>query len=136
MGHAFTLSIHERYQIKALSTAGYTVKRIADVVKRSRNAIMNFLRHQEEYGTKKSSGRSSKTTNIVGIRRTCDTDASESTVWRMLDKRPNIVRSRMKKCPQLAQEYNGERHCWARIFMRCNWKKIRLSRVFKNKPIN
>uniref|UniRef100_A0A1I7WRC7 HTH_Tnp_Tc3_1 domain-containing protein n=1 Tax=Heterorhabditis bacteriophora TaxID=37862 RepID=A0A1I7WRC7_HETBA len=40
---------HERGQIKALSTAGYTVKHIADVVKRSRKVIMNFLRHQGEY---------------------------------------------------------------------------------------
>uniref|UniRef100_A0A1I7X375 Transposable element Tc3 transposase n=1 Tax=Heterorhabditis bacteriophora TaxID=37862 RepID=A0A1I7X375_HETBA len=60
MGRASTLSLHERGQIKALSTAGYTVKQIADVIKRSRKAIMNFLRHQEEYGTKKSSGRPSK----------------------------------------------------------------------------
>uniref|UniRef100_A0A1I7WVY4 HTH_38 domain-containing protein n=1 Tax=Heterorhabditis bacteriophora TaxID=37862 RepID=A0A1I7WVY4_HETBA len=32
MGRASTLSLHERGQIKALSTAGYTVKRIADVL--------------------------------------------------------------------------------------------------------
>uniref|UniRef100_A0A1I7WJ33 HTH_Tnp_Tc3_1 domain-containing protein n=1 Tax=Heterorhabditis bacteriophora TaxID=37862 RepID=A0A1I7WJ33_HETBA len=55
MGHASTLSLHERGQIKALSTTGYTVKRSADVVKRSRKAIMNFLSRQEEYGTKESS---------------------------------------------------------------------------------
>uniref|UniRef100_A0A1I7X3F0 HTH_Tnp_Tc3_2 domain-containing protein n=1 Tax=Heterorhabditis bacteriophora TaxID=37862 RepID=A0A1I7X3F0_HETBA len=94
---------------------------------------MNFLRHQEEYGTKKSSGRLS---NIVGIRRTHGIDASKTTVWRMLDKCPNIVRSRMKKCPQLTQGHSDERLCWARIFMRCDWEKVRLLRVFKNKPIN
>uniref|UniRef100_A0A1I7XFV9 HTH_38 domain-containing protein n=1 Tax=Heterorhabditis bacteriophora TaxID=37862 RepID=A0A1I7XFV9_HETBA len=60
MGRTSTLSLHERDQIKALSTVGYTVKQITDVVKRSKKAIMNFLRHQEEYGTKKSSGRPSK----------------------------------------------------------------------------
>uniref|UniRef100_A0A1I7XL86 Calmodulin n=1 Tax=Heterorhabditis bacteriophora TaxID=37862 RepID=A0A1I7XL86_HETBA len=49
-------SQHEGRQIKALSTAGCTVKQIADVVKRSRKAIMNPLHLQEEYGTKKSSG--------------------------------------------------------------------------------
>uniref|UniRef100_A0A1I7XL63 PH domain-containing protein n=1 Tax=Heterorhabditis bacteriophora TaxID=37862 RepID=A0A1I7XL63_HETBA len=43
-------SQHEGRQIKALSTAGCTVKQIADV------AIMNPLHLQEEYGTKKSSG--------------------------------------------------------------------------------
>uniref|UniRef100_A0A1I7WRT3 HTH_Tnp_Tc3_1 domain-containing protein n=1 Tax=Heterorhabditis bacteriophora TaxID=37862 RepID=A0A1I7WRT3_HETBA len=85
----------------------YTVKQIADVVKRSREVILNFLRHQEKYGTKKSSGRpsdlngrekrtilhtaSNSTTSIVGIRRTCGTDASESTIWTKLNKCPNNV---------------------------------------------
>uniref|UniRef100_A0A1I7XUJ2 HTH_Tnp_Tc3_1 domain-containing protein n=1 Tax=Heterorhabditis bacteriophora TaxID=37862 RepID=A0A1I7XUJ2_HETBA len=49
MGRASTLSLHERGQIKSLLTTGYAVKRIADVVKRSRKALMNFLRNQEEY---------------------------------------------------------------------------------------
>uniref|UniRef100_A0A1I7XLY3 HTH_Tnp_Tc3_1 domain-containing protein n=1 Tax=Heterorhabditis bacteriophora TaxID=37862 RepID=A0A1I7XLY3_HETBA len=96
MGRASTLALHERGQMKAPSTAGHSVKQIADVVKHSRKAIINFLRHQEEY---------------------------ESTVWRMLDKCPNIVRSRMKKWPQLTQGHKDERLCWARIFMRCNWEK-------------
>uniref|UniRef100_A0A1I7W8Z3 HTH_Tnp_Tc3_1 domain-containing protein n=1 Tax=Heterorhabditis bacteriophora TaxID=37862 RepID=A0A1I7W8Z3_HETBA len=90
MGRASTLSLHERGQIKVLSTTGYTVKRSADVVKRSTKAIMNFLCHQEEYGTKKSSGRPSKlndrekreilrtasnsTISINEIRRTCGID--------------------------------------------------------------
>uniref|UniRef100_A0A1I7XJS4 DDE_3 domain-containing protein n=1 Tax=Heterorhabditis bacteriophora TaxID=37862 RepID=A0A1I7XJS4_HETBA len=30
----------------------------------------------------------------------------------------------MKKCPQLTQEHNDERLCWARIFMRCDWEKV------------
>uniref|UniRef100_A0A1I7X9X6 HTH_Tnp_Tc3_1 domain-containing protein n=1 Tax=Heterorhabditis bacteriophora TaxID=37862 RepID=A0A1I7X9X6_HETBA len=60
MGRASTLSLHERGQIKVLSTTDYTVKLSADVVKHSRKAIMNFLRNQEEYGTKQSSGRPSK----------------------------------------------------------------------------
>uniref|UniRef100_A0A1I7X2V1 HTH_38 domain-containing protein n=1 Tax=Heterorhabditis bacteriophora TaxID=37862 RepID=A0A1I7X2V1_HETBA len=54
--HLCDMGLHERGQIKALSTAGYTMKRIADVVKCSRKTIINFLRHQEEYGTEDSSG--------------------------------------------------------------------------------
>uniref|UniRef100_A0A1I7XTZ3 HTH_Tnp_Tc3_2 domain-containing protein n=1 Tax=Heterorhabditis bacteriophora TaxID=37862 RepID=A0A1I7XTZ3_HETBA len=42
MGRAPKLSLHERGQTKALSTTDYTVKQIADVVKRSRKLIMNF----------------------------------------------------------------------------------------------
>uniref|UniRef100_A0A1I7XJH1 HTH_Tnp_Tc3_2 domain-containing protein n=1 Tax=Heterorhabditis bacteriophora TaxID=37862 RepID=A0A1I7XJH1_HETBA len=72
---------------------------------------------------------SNSTISIVGIRRDCGIDASESSVWRMLDKCPNIALSRMKKCPQLTQRHKDERLCWARIFMRCDWEKIRLSRV-------
>uniref|UniRef100_A0A1I7XUY7 hydroxymethylglutaryl-CoA lyase n=1 Tax=Heterorhabditis bacteriophora TaxID=37862 RepID=A0A1I7XUY7_HETBA len=52
MGRASTRSLDERGHIKVLSTTGYTVKQIADVVKRSGKAIMNFLRHQEEYGVR------------------------------------------------------------------------------------
>uniref|UniRef100_A0A1I7XSU7 HTH_7 domain-containing protein n=1 Tax=Heterorhabditis bacteriophora TaxID=37862 RepID=A0A1I7XSU7_HETBA len=50
MGRAPTPSLHERSQIKALSTAGYSLKQIADVVKCSRKATEKFLRLQEEYG--------------------------------------------------------------------------------------
>uniref|UniRef100_A0A1I7WRY4 HTH_38 domain-containing protein n=2 Tax=Heterorhabditis bacteriophora TaxID=37862 RepID=A0A1I7WRY4_HETBA len=132
MGGAPTLSLHERGQIKALSTAGCTLKQIADIIKRSKKAITNFLRLQKEYGTT-NSGRSR---NIVGIHRTCGIDASKTMVWRILDKCLTIVRSRMKKCPQLTQGHNGERLCWARIFMRCDWENVRLLRIFKNKPIN
>uniref|UniRef100_A0A1I7WEH3 HTH_Tnp_Tc3_1 domain-containing protein n=1 Tax=Heterorhabditis bacteriophora TaxID=37862 RepID=A0A1I7WEH3_HETBA len=122
MGRASTLSLHERGQIKVPSTTAYTVMRIADVAKRYRKAIMNFLRRQEEYVTKKSSGRPSKlndrekreilrtptnkTISIVGICRAC-----ESTVWRI-------------KCPQLTQGNEDERLCWARIFMRYDWEKV------------
>uniref|UniRef100_A0A1I7X7J9 HTH_Tnp_Tc3_1 domain-containing protein n=1 Tax=Heterorhabditis bacteriophora TaxID=37862 RepID=A0A1I7X7J9_HETBA len=44
----------------ALSTANYTVRQIADVAKRSRNAVANVLFLQEEYEARKSSGRPSK----------------------------------------------------------------------------
>uniref|UniRef100_A0A1I7X5M2 HTH_Tnp_Tc3_1 domain-containing protein n=2 Tax=Heterorhabditis bacteriophora TaxID=37862 RepID=A0A1I7X5M2_HETBA len=86
MGRASTLSLHERGQIKVLSTTGYTVKQIADVVKRSRKAIMNFLRHQEEYGTKKSSGRLSKLNDrekgkFCGLRRITQSASLESNLW-------------------------------------------------------
>uniref|UniRef100_A0A1I7XDH9 HTH_Tnp_Tc3_1 domain-containing protein n=1 Tax=Heterorhabditis bacteriophora TaxID=37862 RepID=A0A1I7XDH9_HETBA len=96
MRHAPKLSQHERGQIKALSTAGFKVKRIADVLKRSRRPIMNFLRLQEEFGTNKTSNSA---TSIVGIPRSCGIDVSESAVWRMLDKCLNMVRPWMKKCP-------------------------------------
>uniref|UniRef100_A0A1I7XJC8 HTH_Tnp_Tc3_1 domain-containing protein n=1 Tax=Heterorhabditis bacteriophora TaxID=37862 RepID=A0A1I7XJC8_HETBA len=140
MGRVSTRSLDERGQIKVLSTTGYTVKQIADVVKRSRKAIMNFLRHQEEYGTKKSSGRPGKMNGhekrkFCGLRRITRSASLEPVglVALMLQKLrcgecwtsvPNIVRSRMKKCPQLTQGHKDERLCWAKIFMRCNWEKV------------
>uniref|UniRef100_A0A1I7X430 HTH_Tnp_Tc3_2 domain-containing protein n=1 Tax=Heterorhabditis bacteriophora TaxID=37862 RepID=A0A1I7X430_HETBA len=90
-------------------------------------------------GTRKSRGRpgkmngrekkeilrtaSNNTISINEIRRTCDIDASKNTMWRILDKSPNIVRSRMKKCPELTQRHTDERLRWVRIFMRCDWEK-------------
>uniref|UniRef100_A0A1I7WXQ4 HTH_Tnp_Tc3_1 domain-containing protein n=1 Tax=Heterorhabditis bacteriophora TaxID=37862 RepID=A0A1I7WXQ4_HETBA len=41
MGRASTLSLHERGQIKVLSTAGYTVKQIADVKSSGRPSKLN-----------------------------------------------------------------------------------------------
>uniref|UniRef100_A0A1I7WS78 Transposase n=1 Tax=Heterorhabditis bacteriophora TaxID=37862 RepID=A0A1I7WS78_HETBA len=58
--------------------------------------------------------------SINEIRRTCDIDASKTTVWRILDKFPNI----MKKCPQLTQGYKDEKLYWTKIFMRCDWKEV------------
>uniref|UniRef100_A0A1I7WET0 HTH_38 domain-containing protein n=1 Tax=Heterorhabditis bacteriophora TaxID=37862 RepID=A0A1I7WET0_HETBA len=111
MGRVSTLSLHERGRIKVLSTTGHTVKQIADVVKRSRKTIMNFLRHQEEYGTKKSTSNS--TISVNEIRRSYGIDASKTTVWRMLNKCPNTARSRMKKWTQLTQLHKNGRLCFA-----------------------
>uniref|UniRef100_A0A1I7WGF0 HTH_Tnp_Tc3_1 domain-containing protein n=1 Tax=Heterorhabditis bacteriophora TaxID=37862 RepID=A0A1I7WGF0_HETBA len=139
MGPASTLSLHERGQIKALSTTGYPLKRIADVVKRSRKDIMNFLRHQEEYGTKKSSGRSGKLNDrekgiFCALRRITRPaplepvgraiDASESMAWRMLNKCSNIVRSRWEKCPHLIEGHKNERLRFARYSLRFDWGKV------------
>uniref|UniRef100_A0A1I7XSE1 F-box protein n=1 Tax=Heterorhabditis bacteriophora TaxID=37862 RepID=A0A1I7XSE1_HETBA len=55
-------------------------------------------------------------------------------MWRMLDKCPNIVLSWMKKCPQLTQGHKDERLHWARILMRCDWKKVLASLSNKIMP--
>uniref|UniRef100_A0A1I7X872 Helix-turn-helix domain-containing protein n=1 Tax=Heterorhabditis bacteriophora TaxID=37862 RepID=A0A1I7X872_HETBA len=43
MGRASTLSLHERHQIKALSTTGYTVKQIDDVAINRRGSYTDYL---------------------------------------------------------------------------------------------
>uniref|UniRef100_A0A1I7WCC2 HTH_Tnp_Tc3_1 domain-containing protein n=1 Tax=Heterorhabditis bacteriophora TaxID=37862 RepID=A0A1I7WCC2_HETBA len=58
-------------------------RRITDVVRCSREAIMNFLRHQEEYGTKKSSRRLRKLNDrekgkFCGLRRITQSASLES----------------------------------------------------------
>uniref|UniRef100_A0A1I7WVM6 HTH_Tnp_Tc3_1 domain-containing protein n=1 Tax=Heterorhabditis bacteriophora TaxID=37862 RepID=A0A1I7WVM6_HETBA len=68
MGCASTLSLDERGQIKVLSTASYMVKQIANVVKRSRKAIMNFLRHQEEYGKFYGQRRVARSASLEPVR--------------------------------------------------------------------
>uniref|UniRef100_A0A1I7WRR1 Auxin-responsive protein n=1 Tax=Heterorhabditis bacteriophora TaxID=37862 RepID=A0A1I7WRR1_HETBA len=105
MGHAPKLSQHERGQIDAPSTVSYTVKQIADVVKRSREKSSG--RPSDLNGREKRTilhTASNSTTSIVGIRRTCGTDASEST-----------------KCSQVIQAYRDKMLLFARNSMRCDW---------------
>uniref|UniRef100_A0A1I7XAU1 PDZ domain-containing protein n=1 Tax=Heterorhabditis bacteriophora TaxID=37862 RepID=A0A1I7XAU1_HETBA len=61
---------------------------MTDVVKRPRRAIMDFLRFQAEYGIRKSSGRPDSINKVYTI---CSIDASETTVWQVLNKSPNIT---------------------------------------------
>uniref|UniRef100_A0A1I7W8V9 HTH_38 domain-containing protein n=1 Tax=Heterorhabditis bacteriophora TaxID=37862 RepID=A0A1I7W8V9_HETBA len=90
MGRASTLTLHERGQIKILSTTGYTVKQIADVKSSGRPSKLNDCEKRTILRT-----ASNRTTSIVGIRRTCGINASKTTVWRILEKYPNIVRLRI-----------------------------------------
>uniref|UniRef100_A0A1I7X3F7 HTH_Tnp_Tc3_2 domain-containing protein n=1 Tax=Heterorhabditis bacteriophora TaxID=37862 RepID=A0A1I7X3F7_HETBA len=123
MGRASTLSLHERGRTKVLglqmSSVPASSGRIGTRKSSGRPGKMNGREKKEILRT-----ASNSTISINEIRRTCGIDASKTTVWRMLDKCPNIVRSRMKKCPQLTQGHSDERLCWARIFMRCDWEKV------------
>uniref|UniRef100_A0A1I7WJJ4 HTH_38 domain-containing protein n=1 Tax=Heterorhabditis bacteriophora TaxID=37862 RepID=A0A1I7WJJ4_HETBA len=83
MGRASTWSLHERDQIKVLSTTGYMVKQIADLNDRGKRTILRTA--------------SNRTTNIVGIRRACGIDASDFYCVRMPNKCVNIVLLRIKK---------------------------------------
>uniref|UniRef100_A0A1I7X0V8 HTH_Tnp_Tc3_1 domain-containing protein n=1 Tax=Heterorhabditis bacteriophora TaxID=37862 RepID=A0A1I7X0V8_HETBA len=117
MGRVSTRSLDERGQIKVLSTTGYTVKQIADVVKRSRKAIMNFLRHQEEYGTKKSSGRPGKMNGhekrkFCGLRRITRSASLEPVGLVALMLQKLRCGECWTSCPQLTQGYKDERLCW------------------------
>uniref|UniRef100_A0A1I7WTK3 Mariner Mos1 transposase n=1 Tax=Heterorhabditis bacteriophora TaxID=37862 RepID=A0A1I7WTK3_HETBA len=78
MGRASTLSLHERSQIEALSTAGCTVKQIAYVVKRSRKffRIVCVCRKNMKQGRTASDS----TMSFSEIRGTCDIDALETTM--------------------------------------------------------
>uniref|UniRef100_A0A1I7X1H1 DUF4781 domain-containing protein n=1 Tax=Heterorhabditis bacteriophora TaxID=37862 RepID=A0A1I7X1H1_HETBA len=111
-GRASTLSLHERGQIKAPATAGYTVKQTDDVLMSSRKAIHKW--NNREKGTILRTA--SNSTNE--IRMTRGIDASESLVWKVPNKSPNIVRVRMKNYPELTQAHKNELRRWTRIFMR------------------
>uniref|UniRef100_A0A1I7WM57 DUF4388 domain-containing protein n=1 Tax=Heterorhabditis bacteriophora TaxID=37862 RepID=A0A1I7WM57_HETBA len=80
MRRASILILHERGQIKALPTAGYTVKRIADVFKRSRK--LNDREKGEILRT-----ASNNTISITEIRGTCGIDATESTAVTLSDEK-------------------------------------------------
>uniref|UniRef100_A0A1I7XQD0 Neur_chan_LBD domain-containing protein n=1 Tax=Heterorhabditis bacteriophora TaxID=37862 RepID=A0A1I7XQD0_HETBA len=58
--------------------------------------------------------------HISDIRITCRMYASESMVWKVPNKSPNIVRLRMKKYPELTQVHKNERLRFVRYSMRCD----------------
>uniref|UniRef100_A0A1I7WVC1 HTH_48 domain-containing protein n=1 Tax=Heterorhabditis bacteriophora TaxID=37862 RepID=A0A1I7WVC1_HETBA len=79
---------------------------------------------------------SNSTISVNELCRTCGINALKTTMWEVLNKSPNIVLLRMRKYSELTQTHKNERLRWAKIFMKCDWEKIRLLRFFKNKPIN
>uniref|UniRef100_A0A1I7WHR6 HTH_Tnp_Tc3_1 domain-containing protein n=1 Tax=Heterorhabditis bacteriophora TaxID=37862 RepID=A0A1I7WHR6_HETBA len=93
MGRASTLTLYERGQIKVLSTTADCLSRQA--LQEGYYEFPNSERLDKLNDRKKDNFADS--VNEIG--RNCGINASKTTVWRMLDKCPNIVRSRMKKCP-------------------------------------
>ena len=80
------LSFHEQAQVEALNHAGWSARRIAAHLGRSKTVIANYIRCPASYGTEKRSGRPNIVTPISKrgiIRSISNTAKSDSEVTKV-----------------------------------------------------
>ena len=93
--------------IEGFRRAGWDMRAIARVPKRSIHVFLNFLRNPISYGYKKQTGCKSKlsdgdkcriakavsnfTLTCNEIKKPCDLKVSKLTVWRAIKKSPHLV---------------------------------------------
>ena len=136
------LTEFERGQITELRKSGCKLREIARRLKRSVNAINQFVNNPDEYGTRHSPGRpkalserderkilrlaSNSRCSIKKIRAQAGVAASRWTVWRTIKNSDNIVRAKAAAAPKLDEEHKQRRITWAehRIQERLDWTSV------------
>lgn len=127
------LSDYEKGQIDALSSTGKSAVEIGKSLGRTKDVIKKYLKNPRQYGTAKHTGRPSKlssrekrrilkvssnsTISCNKIKSECGLGVSKTTVWRVLNNNPNIVRSKMVTCPKLKPAHKLARMEFAREHM-------------------
>uniref|UniRef100_A0A915CR11 Transposase Tc1-like domain-containing protein n=1 Tax=Ditylenchus dipsaci TaxID=166011 RepID=A0A915CR11_9BILA len=95
--------------------------------------IDRFVKNPQQYGRKKHTGRkpkisprmqrriisrsSNSTMSINQIRADLGIKESKTTVWRVVDNNPNIVREKMRATPNLTDQHRRDRLEFARLHM-------------------
>lgn len=137
------LTEYEKGQIQAFHQSGISNREIARKSKRSHDVVNKYLKNPAAYGSKKRSGRPKKVTprqqrriintasnstiTINKIRREQDLNVSKSTVSRILNSSPHIVRSKMNVAPRLKPHHITNRLEFARSQMDRNWETVSLA---------
>jgi transposase len=137
MAKGSKLTNKEKKTILDSVKTGQTHRQIATKIKRSKTVVTNFLRDPDDYGTKKPSGLPNKVTardrrqiikqasnkmeTCSKIKSDLGLNLSRSTIHRVINECPNIVRVQMKKKPLLTDGHKAKRLEWARKHM--TWKK-------------
>lgn len=148
MARGNKLSQFEQGQIVALRGLGTGVRAIARQLGRSHHVVQNFLADTSGYGQKKSSGRKRKLSKRderrIGkeasnsakscneIKRELDLDVSKTTIWRAIDRNPNIVRQKMMAAPRLLPRHKDARMEFARKNMDRSWILVSKFDVYLN----
>jgi transposase len=136
-----SLTEREIGQIEAFHSEGLGIREIARKINRSHNLVMNWLEKQENYGKKnKKRGRKKKlskrderqiirkvsntTKSCAKIKQELGLDVHRQTVWRTINKNPNISRQKMNKAPRLEPVYIRGRLEFARNNMGRQWNLV------------
>ncbi|MGF7232685.1 MAG: helix-turn-helix domain-containing protein [Arachidicoccus sp.] len=136
-----SLTEREIGQIEAFHSEGLGIREIARKINRSHNLVMNWLEKQENYGKKnKKRGRKKKlskrderqiirkvsntTKSCAKIKQELGLDVHRQTVWRTINKNPNIFRQKMNKAPRLEPVHIRGRLEFARNNMGRQWNLV------------
>ena len=127
------LSEYEKGKIDGLKEEGWSNRKIAEEIGRSRCVIDNYINLRENYGQKKSSGRKRKLTRrderaVVrlaikkkfGSRRilaSLDVNCSRTTNYNTLKNNKNLKFAKMKRKPPLKQVHKDARLKYANEHM-------------------
>lgn len=135
-----SLTLFQRGQINALNEIGLSKTDIALKIGKSRGAVRNFLRSPDRNEVAKGRGRkfkltrhdeqkiyraaSNSTTSCARLSTLCTEKVHRSTVWRALNRNPNIVRSKMKMQPRLQQRHKDARMVFAEKNIGTDWSSV------------
>ena len=140
MPRSTRLSTSEQAQIDVMRDLQWSIRQMSLKLNRSRDCIARYVRDPLAYNAKKSTGRpkklndrdrrsilrlasnTAKTANEMkeelGLR------VSKSTIIRVINESPHIVREKMKKATRLTQGHKDARLRFARTNMQTDWKTV------------
>lgn len=140
MSRGSRLSAEEQAQIRALHQTGKSIRQIAAYLRRSKCAVINYLKGPANYGTRASPGRptvlssqdvrhiqrllSNSTTSISQVKADLSLNVSRMTIWRAATGSGSIVRESMKRAPRLTDRHRAERLQFARKHMTTDWNRV------------
>lgn len=136
------LTLYERGQIDAKHDLGMSMSQIGKSINRSVNVVKHYLDNPEKYGQKTRAGRpeklsdadkrliirhaSNSVTSVMEIKRSCNLDASKTTIWKAIRSSGVLQHRKMQKMPRLTAEHKLARVALAREWLEngYNWENV------------
>jgi transposase len=136
------LSEFEKGRIEGLKKANLSNREIAKQLNRSHDVVNKYLKDRSKYGKNQRSGRkplltprdkrmiiqkaSNKTISINQIKRETGLQASKSTIWRVIDRCPNLRSAKKVKKPMVTIKNKKARLEFAKKYMSWNseWANV------------
>ena len=142
MPHGKRLSDYERGQIDSKADLGWTQRAIATSINRSVTVVSHFLRDRENYGKKNAGGRpevltdaekrrivlhaSNAATSVMDVKRTCNIEASKTTVWKVMKQSGVLQHKKMQRMPKLTELHKEVRVETAELWLETglDWSRV------------
>lgn len=130
----------EKGKILGFYEKNVSFREIGRRLNRSEKVVRNFLKNQDNYGRNKKGGpkcklsdrnkrmiirlASNSINSLNDVVKKLNLNVSRSTVNRVLNNAPHIVRQKLKTMPRLLPRHKQARLNFARRNMATDWKKV------------